>query len=127
MPREKDDAAYLWDMVRYSRIVCNLIAGKSLDDYRTDIRLQLAVERGIEVIGEAAREISVEFEEAHPNIPWQKIVAQRHVLAHEYGDIDPVRIWTVATVHIPALISKLETLLPPSPLDPESDSQSPRI
>jgi uncharacterized protein with HEPN domain len=77
--------------------------------------LRAAVERSIEIIGEAARRVSREFQEQHPDIPWQKIIAQRHVLAHEYGEIKHERMWRVATVHIPALILQLKTLVPDRP------------
>jgi uncharacterized protein with HEPN domain len=71
------------------------------------------VERQIEIIGEAARKVSDPFKAAHPEIPWRKIIAQRHVLAHEYGDVDPRLVWRVASVHIPALHAQLRELLPP--------------
>jgi uncharacterized protein with HEPN domain len=67
--------------------------------------------RLIEIIGEAARQVSSQCQNDHPLIPWQKIVAQRHVIAHEYGEIEPELIWRVATVHIPALIRHLEPLV----------------
>ena len=41
-----------------------------------------------------------------------EIAGQRRVLAHDYGRIEHDRVWEVATVHIPALIAQLETLLP---------------
>ncbi len=42
-------------------------------------------------------------------------MAQRHRLAHEYGEIDDSLIWKVATVHVPALIPQIEplTISPP--------------
>jgi uncharacterized protein with HEPN domain len=52
---------------------------------------------------------------AHPDIPWRPIQAQRHVLAHEYGEIKHDRVWRVATVHIPNLIGQLEPLVPNPP------------
>ena len=82
-------------------------------------KLQLAVERAIEIIGEAARLISASFKEQHPEIPWQQIIAQRHVLAHDYGEISHDRIWLVATRWIPDLINQLEPLLPLPPVDPD--------
>jgi uncharacterized protein with HEPN domain len=42
------------------------------------------------------------------------IMAQRHRLGHEYGEIDDRLIWTVATVHIAALIAQIEPLVPPT-------------
>jgi uncharacterized protein with HEPN domain len=77
--------------------------------------MQLAVERAIEIIGEAARNLTPAFRDAHPEIPWRPIIAQRHVLAHDYGDIKQDRIWRVVTVHVPDLISQLEPLVPPPP------------
>lgn len=57
--------------------------------------------------------VSKEFQDVHPDIPWRPIQAQRHVLAHEYGEIKHDRLWRVAVVHIPALIGM------PTPLVPE--------
>jgi len=77
-----------------------------------------AVERHLEIIGEAANRVSRSFREAHPEIPWQRIVAQRNVLAHEYGEIENTLVWRVATIRIPELIQQLQRLLPPLPPQP---------
>jgi len=76
------------------------------------------VERHLEIIGEAANRVSRSFREAHPEIPWQRIVAQRNVLAHEYGEIENTLVWRVATIRIPELIQQLQRLLPPLPPQP---------
>jgi len=75
----------------------------------------LAVERAIEIIGEAARRVSIVFQDVYANIPWQNIIVQRNVLAHEYGEIKQELIWKVATVRILELIAALEPLVPPPP------------
>jgi len=80
--------------------------------YEQDRKLQLAVERAIEIIGEAARNISKDFQNAHPEIQWRGIIGQRHVLAHEYGEIKQERLWLVVTERIPELIKLLEPLVP---------------
>ena len=72
------------------------------------------MERAIEIIGEAARLVSPSFKIQHAEIPWQQIVSQRNVLAHEYGEISQERIWRVATLRIPELIGQLDSLLPPA-------------
>ncbi|MFO7899133.1 MAG: DUF86 domain-containing protein [Planctomycetota bacterium] len=117
MRPEERDAAYLWDMLDAARTVQEFVAGKALDDYVADRQLQLAVERAIEIIGEAARRVSKDFRAAHPEIPWRPIIGQRHVLAHEYGEIKHERIWAVATRHVPELITLLEPLVPTEPDD----------
>src|SRR6185295_11473815 len=88
---------------------------KTLSEYSENLLLRSAVERQIEIIGEAARLVSSEFQGQHKDIPWDKITRQRHVLAHHYGEIDDERMWRVATIHIPLLITQLEPLVPPAP------------
>jgi uncharacterized protein with HEPN domain len=115
MPPEQKDHAHLWDMLEAARAVLTFTSGKSLDDYRREDMLRAAVERKIEIIGEAARRLSDAFQQAHPDIPWRKIMAQRHVLAHEYGEIDDDTIWRVVKTHIPEMIAALEKIAPPQP------------
>jgi uncharacterized protein with HEPN domain len=91
------------------------VAGKSLDQYEADVLLRSAVERQIEIIGEAARHVSKEFQNDHPEIAWRPVMAQRHVLAHDYGEVRHDLVWRVATVHIPELIVLLDSLVPDLP------------
>jgi uncharacterized protein with HEPN domain len=42
-------------------------------------------------------------------------VAQRNVLAHEYGDVEHTLIWDLVQRHIPILIEQLQVLVPPPP------------
>ena len=109
------DAAYLRDMLTAATLVRDFVAGRTLEQYKADVFLRSAVERQVEIIGEAARRISDPFRAAHPHVPWRPIIAQRHILAHEYGEIDDPLVWRVATVHVPALIPLLEAMLPPPP------------
>ena len=90
------DAGFLLDMLESARIVVRYVAGKTLDDYLRDEMLRDAVERRVEIIGEAARGLSDAFQAGHPQIPWRPIMAQRHVLAHDYGDIQDEKLWRVA-------------------------------
>ena len=111
----KDDRVYLWDMLTAARAVVDFTRGHTLAEYESDLLLRSAVERQIEIIGEAARHVSKAFQAAHPDIPWRSIQAQRHVLAHDYGEIKHERIWRVAETHIPELTKQLEPLVPPPP------------
>ena len=115
MQADDPDAALLWDMVDAARAVQRFVAGRTFDEYLADEILQAAVERKIEIVGEAARRVSTDFQKAHAEIPWSKIMAQRHVLAHDYGRILHDRIWRVATVHIAELVTLLAPLIPPPP------------
>ena len=115
MRPDERDAAYIWDMLDSARTLHNFVRGVSFHNYIQDKKLQLAVERALEIIGEAARRVSETYRQAHPEIPWQSIIAQRNVLAHEYGEIKHELIWKLARIRIPELIASLEKLIPPPP------------
>ena len=75
--------------------------------------LMRALERSIELIGEAARRVSFLYRDDHPEIPWRKIIGQRNILAHEYGQIDHELLYKTAIDDVPELIVLLANLLPP--------------
>ena len=69
--------------------------------------------RRIQIIGEAARKVSPEFKEDHPEFPWSMIIGMRNRLIHEYFRIIPEKVWEVVEQDIPVLIALLEPLVPP--------------
>jgi uncharacterized protein with HEPN domain len=113
------DSAYLWDMLQAARRILEFARDLDRADYMESDLVQAAVERQLEILGEAARRVSAEYREEHGEIPWRKIIGQRNVLAHEYGDVDQERIWEVISSDIAGLIMALEPLIPPLP--PEAD------
>ncbi|MCC7168472.1 MAG: DUF86 domain-containing protein [Rhodospirillales bacterium] len=98
-------------MVDSARAIVTFVSGVPFESYRTDRMRQRAVEREVEIIGAAARKLTEAFRADHPHIPWRSIIAQRNLLAHEYGEIDPERIWRLAVQDIPQLLKALESLL----------------
>lgn len=119
MPPEDRDLALLWDMREAARDIAEFMQAVTFFHFNSNKMLRYAVERQLVVIGEAASHISATFKNAHPEIPWQGIIGQRNVLAHEYGEILVERIWLVATERIPELLLLLDPLIP-SPPEPET-------
>jgi uncharacterized protein with HEPN domain len=117
MRPEERDVSYLWDMLDSARRALEFTRGSSLADYADNAMLHLAVERAIQIIGEAANRVSPAFQQAHPEIPWRRIVAQRNVLVHEYGDVEHSLIWDLVQQYLPSLVEHLEPLIPPPPQD----------
>ena len=115
MQPDQRDASYLWDMLEAARQVIGFTRGVSLAEYSETPMRHLAVERAIQIIGEAANRVSLGFQQPHPEIPWRKIVAQRNVLVHEYGDVEHALIWDLVQEHLPRLVQQLEGLVPPPP------------
>ena len=115
MPLDESDAAFIWDMLRHAQIIVRMTQGMTKAAYVDDERTRFAIERLVEIIGEAAGDVSDTARALAPEVPWRKIIGQRHVLAHEYGAIDHERMWTVASERIPELITALERLLAHAP------------
>ena len=113
MQPEDRDAAYLWDMLQAAKEVEEMAKGRDLPAFLNDLILLRALERSIEIIGEAARRVSSTYRDAHPDIPWRKIIGQRNILAHEYGQIDHGLLYKTAVNDIPELIVLIERFLPP--------------
>jgi uncharacterized protein with HEPN domain len=95
-----------------ARDVMDFISGVTYVRFCNDKLIRYAVEKRIEVIGEAARHVSDSFKIMHPEIPWRRVIGQRNILAHEYGEILLERIWRTATESIPGLAEKLDRLIP---------------
>ena len=64
------------------------VAGVRRDGFDSDENLRLALAQLLRTIGEAARRVSREYQEAHPEIPWSGIVGMRHKVVHEHMDVD---------------------------------------
>jgi len=105
------------DIIRVRHIIdeageaCKYAEGISLDEFVEDGKTVRAVIRSIEVIGEAASKISIEFRMEHPDVPWQKIIGMRNRLIHVYFDIDYNIIWQTVKENLPPLIKKLQSIL----------------
>lgn len=70
----------------------------------------LAVRR-LEIIGEATKNISMEFREQHPEIPWKRMAGMRDVVIHQYYNVDYSVIWDTVTNLLPSLKKQIENLL----------------
>jgi uncharacterized protein with HEPN domain len=111
MAVEERDKAYLSDMLSAARDAGIVAGGLSYDALMADLRTRLALERALEIIGEAARRVSAATRQAHPQIPWKGIIGTRNVLSHEYGAIDYRRLHATSSEGVPRLIEVLERIL----------------
>jgi uncharacterized protein with HEPN domain len=65
----------------------------------------------LQVIGEAANNLSPEIVAAHQEVPWRRIVAARNILVHHYFGIDEETVWTMISVDLPALEASVGGIL----------------
>src|SRR5213080_4106545 len=107
----RDERALLWDMVESARQVQAYIAGKTVQQFQTDLMFQDAVVRRIQIIGEAAYQLPQTTRERISAIPWRQIIDMRHVLVHSYSQISMQKIWETATSDLSPLMQALEPFL----------------
>jgi len=84
---------------------------KTRSSLGTDRKLQLALVKCIEVVGEAAAKISNESRENLPQIPWSNIIGMRNRLIHAYFDINLDILWKTVIEDLSPLISELEKIV----------------
>jgi uncharacterized protein with HEPN domain len=109
---QKDDLVYVGHMLDTARTIVAKTSGISRSTFDGDENLRIAVAHLIQNIGESARRVSQAFQQAHPEIPWSKIIAMRHKVVHDYLEINYDIVWRVATENLPPLVAKLEKLVP---------------
>lgn len=87
------------------------IAGMREQDYSIDAKTQAAVERYLEVLGEAANKLPGDFYARHPDIQWHKIISLRNRIIHAYFDVNDSIVWNVITQFLPGLRKDIERLI----------------
>ncbi len=115
--RQHDVRVYLYDALQACRLVCEFTAGKTQTAYSADRLLRSAVERQLEIVGEAMNRALQCDESLAAEMPeLRQIVALRNRLAHAYFAISDEAVWRIVETDVPVLIDKLSKMLPPEDL-----------
>jgi uncharacterized protein with HEPN domain len=85
--------------------------GLTKDEFEDDETLRRAFVRSIEIIGEAAKQLSPEIREKYTQIEWKAVAGMRDKLIHGYFGVDYDLVWDVVTIKIPILHKEIEKIL----------------
>ncbi|MGB8684619.1 MAG: HepT-like ribonuclease domain-containing protein [Candidatus Binatus sp.] len=99
-------------MLDHAREAVTMAGGKSRDDLDDDRKLNLALVRLLEIVGEAASRMPANERTQYPQIPWGEIVGLRNRLIHGYDSVDFDILWQIVRHDLPALIVALEQIVP---------------
>jgi len=91
-----------------------MAAGTRREDLDADRKLNLALVRLLEIIGEAASRTPADERARYPQIPWAQIVGLRNRLIHGYDSVDFDILWHIITSDLTDLIAVLEPLVAPA-------------
>lgn len=104
---ERTDRELVSDIQEAIRRVTDYTSGMTYEVFLADTKTQDAVVRNLEIIGEAAKNLSENLRAEHADIPWKGMTGIRDKLIHHYFGVNLDIVWQVATNDLPSLIEPL--------------------
>lgn len=83
----------------------------TFEEFMADELVRFFAAKHVEIIGEAVCKISDELKGEHPEVPWRAVEKTRHVLVHDYFEIDWSTIWAILETRIEPLRAQIEAIL----------------
>ena len=102
-------------MLDAARHAVRFVHGRTRADLDRDRQLVFALVKAVEIIGEAAYQVSPATRDQAPELPWDDMIGMRHRLAHAYFDIDLDILWRTTQEDLPPLIAELGRVTPGDP------------
>jgi uncharacterized protein with HEPN domain len=99
----KNDLTYIEHINECIDKIKRFTSQLTLENFNNNEMVQDAVIRNIEIIGEAAKQISHQFREQYADIPWKEITGMRDKLIHDYMGVDTEIVWNTIRTDIPLL------------------------
>lgn len=107
---KRDVKLYLEDILESITLIEEYVSDTDESHLRNDLKLQDAVIRRFEIIGEAIRQMPQAFKDQHPEIPWRQIAGMRDVIAHEYFGVNIERVWDTIQKDLPPLKQQVHNI-----------------
>ncbi len=102
-----DDEIRIRHMVDAVETALRFVASKERSDLDSDEMLVLALTKLVEIVGEAAKQVTVTTRDLYPAVPWPAAARMRDRLVHHYFDIDLDVLWSTVESDLPGLLDVL--------------------
>ena len=109
------DEAHLADILEAARAIQRFTSGVTLEAFKANEEKYEAVNRKLEIIGEAAGRLSPVARDQFPEIPWNLLTGMRNILIHDYDDVDLDVVWDTVLRDLPPLVIRLAAYLAANP------------
>jgi len=106
-----DDAVYLRHILDAIKRILEYLYNVDETDFQRNYLLQDGVIRQLEIIGEAAKQISQQTRNQHSQIPWKDMTGMRDKLIHDYFGLDLDQVWLTAQTDVPLLQEQIQQIL----------------
>ncbi|MEM4727851.1 MAG: DUF86 domain-containing protein [Candidatus Bathyarchaeia archaeon] len=87
------------------------IEGISKEDFLANIEKQYAVLRGLEIIGEATKNLSKELKSKYQEISWKEVAGMRDKLIHQYFGVNLELVWETIKTKLPEFKNQISKIL----------------
>ena len=94
---------YIEDIIGAMNDALSFVKDMEYDVFLRDKKTIYAVNRALEIIGEATKNIPASVKNRYPQIPWKKMAGMRDKVIHEYFGVDLKRVWSTVKKDIPDL------------------------
>jgi len=107
----RDPRVTLLQMQDAARRLQQICAGKTFEQLLADWQATAALERFLEIVGEAVKRLPPELRASHPEMPWKEIAGTRDHLSHGYDDVNHRVLWSSVQNDVPGLLAAVEQML----------------
>jgi uncharacterized protein with HEPN domain len=88
-----------------------LLKGVTYDRFESDFRINFAVVRALEIVGEATKRLPMTLRDQYSNIPWKQMAGMRDRIIHGYDTVDLEIVWDVVKQDIPQIKPQIQQIL----------------
>ena len=111
MSKSRRDQDFVLDIQEAIQRILEYTAGMDWERFIIDYKTQDAVVRNLEIIGEAAKNISDDLRQQYPEIPWKDMAGTRDRLMHHYFGVNQEIVWQIVREDLPTLVEKIDVIL----------------
>jgi uncharacterized protein with HEPN domain len=107
----RDAVLFLADIQTSCSKIARFTSGRTRDEVFADELRFDAILRNLHIIGEAVKNLPLDWRKKHADIPWREIAGLRDFVAHAYFALDLDILWNAIQEEVPTLLQRIQAIL----------------